>query len=396
MIYLDAAATTPVRREAIEAMFPFLTNQFGNPSSHHEVGELAARALAEARERCAAVLGVHPGELVFTSGGTEGNNMALKGIALARRAAQPTLNQVLVSAVEHPAIVESARFLHRVHGFEVLTLPVNAAAEVSTTDLAAMLDGGGAPGGGTVAVASIMYANNEVGTVQDLPALARLTAQAGVPLHSDAVQAAGWLPLRPAGLGVQALTISGHKLGAPKGTGLLYLKAGTACEPLIHGGGQEHGARSGTENVAFAVALATALELAEQERAEAAQRAGALRDGFTAWVLAHIPGAVPTGHASSRLPGTASFCFPGTSGESLLLELERRSIICSSGSACAAGSDEPSAVLTAMGIDRAVAQTALRFSFNGTVTAAELATAGAELAAAVQQVQGLKAGPAQH
>lgn len=395
MIYLDAAATTPVRREAIEAMFPFLTNQFGNPSSHHEVGELAARSLAEARERCAAVLGVHPGELVFTSGGTEGANMALKGMALARRAAHPPLNQVLVSAVEHPAIVESARFLRRVHGFEVLTLPVNAAAEVSATDLAAMLDGGGVPGG-TVAVASIMYANNEVGTVQDLPALARLAAQAGVPLHSDAVQAAGWLPLRPAELGVQALTISGHKLGAPKGTGLLYLKAGTACEPLIHGGGQEHGARSGTENVAFAVALATALELAEQERAEAAQRIGALRDEFTAWVLAHIPGAVRTGHASCRLPGTASFCFPGTSGESLLLELERRSIICSSGSACAAGSDEPSAVLTAMGIDRTVAQTALRFSFRGNVTAGELATAGAELAAAVQQVQGLKAGPARH
>ncbi|MFC8303194.1 cysteine desulfurase family protein [Specibacter sp. NPDC057265] len=400
MIYLDAASTTPVRREAIEAMFPFLTNQFGNPSSHHELGELAAQALAQARERCAAVLGVHAQELVFTSGGTEGDNMALKGLALARRAANPALNQVVISAVEHPAIVESARYLDRVHGFEVLQLPVNAAGEVSAQDFAALLGltgGGPAPQGrGSVAVASVMYANNEVGTVQDIAALARLAAQAQVPLHSDAVQAAGWLPLQPRRLGVAALTLSGHKIGAPKGSGLLYLRAGTACEPLIHGGGQERGARSGTPNVAFAVALATALELAEQERTEAAQRVAAQRDEFTAWVLRHIPGAVRTGHARARLPGVASFCFPGTSGESLLLELERRGIVCSSGSACAAGSDEPSPVLTAMGMERSVAQTALRLSFNSSVTAAELAAAGRELAAAVQSVQRFKAAPQQH
>lgn len=400
MIYLDAAATTPVRREAIEAMFPYLTHQFGNPSSHHEVGALAAAALEEARARCAAVLGVHAQELVFTSGGTEGDNLALKGIALARRAANPALNQVVISAVEHPAIEESARYLQRVHGFEVLVVPVNAAAQVTPGDFAHILGGQGTGqaqgmgkdrGGGTVAVASLMYANNEVGTIQDIAALARVAASAGVPLHTDAVQAAGWLPLKIRELGVTALTLSGHKLGAPKGSGVLYVQAGTAYEPLLHGGGQERGARSGTENVAFAVAVATALELAEQERITDAQQVARLRDDFIAFVLSHVPDAVLTGHASARLPGLASFCFPGTSGESVLLELERRGIICSSGSACAAGSDEPSAVLTAMGVERSVAQTALRFSFNASVSSSQLATAGHELAAAVKNVQHLKA-----
>jgi cysteine desulfurase len=377
VIFLDAAATTPVRREVIEAMFPFLTNQFGNPSSHHELGELAATALDDARERCAAVLGAHAEELVFTSGGTEADNLALKGIALARQAEDPALNRVLISAVEHPAVVESANYLHRVHGFVVDVVPVDATGLVDPAVFAAMLGTGG------VAVASIMYANNEVGTVQDIPTLARLAQAAGVPLHTDAVQAAGWLPLDVRELGVDALSISGHKIGAPKGVGLLYVRSGTRYEPLIHGGGQERGARSGTENVAFAVALATAIGLQEAGRSAGVERVTALRESFIEHVLATIPAAVLTGHRTRRLPNVASFCFPGTSGESVLLELERRDIICSSGSACAAGSDEPSAVLSAMGIDRGVAQTALRFSFPADVTAAQLTSAGLELTAAV-------------
>ncbi|ALO66450.1 cysteine desulfurase [Arthrobacter alpinus] len=388
MIFLDAAATTPVRREVIEAMFPFLTNQFGNPSSHHELGELAATALASAREQCATAVGAHAEELTFTSGGTEADNLALKGIALARRAGNPRLNRVLISAIEHPAIVESADFLRRVHGFEVELIPVDGFGVVDAEVFAAMLAGPG------VAVASIMYANNEVGTVQDIPALAALATAAGVPLHSDAVQAAGWLPLNVHELGVTALSISGHKIGAPKGVGLLYVKGGTLYEPLIHGGGQERGNRSGTENVAFAVALATALGMVEAGRSAAVERVTELREDFIRRILADIPAAQLTGHRSRRLPTVASFCFPGTSGESVLLELERRGIVCSSGSACAAGSDEPSAVLSAMGIERSVAQTALRFSFGSEVTEQALATAATELAAAVERMLRLGDGAA--
>ncbi|PYI39651.1 cysteine desulfurase [Arthrobacter psychrolactophilus] len=398
MIFLDAAATTPVRREVIEAMFPFLTNQFGNPSSHHELGELAATALEQARAQCAAVLGAHAEELVFTAGGTESDNLALKGIALARRAADPTLNRILISAVEHPAIVESASYLRRVHGFVVDVVPVDASGLVDQGAFAALLessrpesstaDESQASSGG-VAVASIMYANNEVGTVQDLPALARLARAAGVPLHSDAVQAAGWLSLDVRELGVDALSISGHKLGAPKGVGLLYVRSGIHYEPLIHGGGQERGARSGTENVAFSVALATALGLQEAGRGAAVGRVTRLREDFIERILREIPTALLTGHRSRRLPNVASFCFPGTSGESVLLELERRDIVCSSGSACAAGSDEPSAVLSALGMERAVAQTALRFSFAHDVTGEQLRAAGDELIAAVDRMQRL-------
>lgn len=388
MIFLDAAATTPVRREVIEAMFPFLTNQFGNPSSNHELGETAAAALDGAREQCATALGAHAEELTFTSGGTEADNLALKGIALARRAGDPRLNRVLISAVEHPAVVESADYLRRVHGFDVELIPVDAAGVVDADVFAGMLAAGQT--GSDVAVASVMYANNEVGTVQDLPALSAGATAAGVPLHSDAVQAAGWLPLDVRGLGVTALSISGHKIGAPKGVGLLYVKGGTLYEPLIHGGGQERGTRSGTENVAFAVALATALGMAEASRPDAVERVTELRDDFIERALRELPAAVLTGHRTRRLPNVASFCFPETSGESVLLELERRGIVCSSGSACAAGSDEPSAVLSALGIERTVAQTALRFSFGSDVSPEALATAATELVAAVERMLRLR------
>lgn len=423
MIFLDAAATTPVRREAIEAMFPFLTSQFGNPSSHHGLGEQAAAALAGARAQAAAVLGCHAEELTFTSGGTEADNLALKGIALARRAADPRRNRIVISAIEHPAIADSADYLRRLHGFVVDVVPVDAQAMVDPGVFATVLAGNsggvslhaepdaghllgrvgsdgrgagsvlesgsnGAPGS-DVAVASVMYANNEVGAVQDIPALAAVASGMGIPFHSDAVQAGGWLELDVRALGVDSLALSGHKLGAPKGVGLLYLRGGVACEPLVHGGGQERGTRSGTENVAFAVALATALSLSESGRATAASRTAELRDRFIAQVLDRVPGAVLTGHPVRRLPGIASFCLPGTSGESVLLELERRSIICSSGSACAAGSDEPSEVLTAMGIERSVAQTALRFSFGTDVGDAALDTAADELVAAVERIMAL-------
>jgi len=382
MIFLDAAATTPVRREVLEAMWPYLSGEFGNPSSRHTLGEAAASALAGARAAVAKVLGCRPGEITFTSGGTEADNLALKGIALARQAADPALNRVVISAVEHPAVEESARYLERLHGFTVDVVPVDGDGRVSVDALRAVLRP-------ETALVSIMYANNEVGTIQPVVQLAAAAAERGIPFHTDAVQAAGWLPLEVKSLGVDALSISGHKLGAPKGCGVLYVRGRTRVEPLVHGGGQERGRRSGTENVAGAVALATALTLAHAERGDLAARVAGLRERFIATVVDTVPGALLTGHRTERLPSVASFCFPGTSGESVLLELERQGVVCSSGSACAAGSDAPSPVLTALGYDAEVAQTAVRFSFTSTVTAEELEQAAAAVGTAVGSVRTL-------
>jgi cysteine desulfurase len=382
VIFLDAAATTPVRREVLEAMWPYLTGDFGNPSSHHTLGEAAARALAAARDSVAAVLGCRPGELTFTSGGTEADNLAVKGIALARQAANPKLDRVVISAVEHPAVEESARYLERFHGFTVDVVPVDTTGLVTPEAFSAVLRP-------ETALASIMYANNEVGTVQPVAALAAVARQAGVPFHTDAVQAAGWLPLDTRTLGIDAMSISGHKLGAPKGCGVLFVRGRTRIEPLIHGGGQERGRRSGTENVAGAVGMAAALALAQAGQEEQRRRVAALRDAFINAVITGVPGAVLTGHPSRRLPSVASFCFPGTSGESVLLELERQGVVCSSGSACAAGSDAPSPVLTALGIEAEVAQTAVRFSFDAAVTEEDLNIAAGAVRHAVESVRAL-------
>ncbi len=359
MIYLDEAATTPLKRDVLAAMGPYLGPEFGNPSSHHEVGEAALHALDQARADVASMLGAKAGEITFTSGGTESDNAAVKGIALAA----PRGRHVVISAIEHPAVLESAAFLGRT-GFEVTTLGVDHDGLVSPDDLAEALRD-------DTTLVSIQLANNEVGTVQPIAELAALTGERGVPFHTDAVQAAGWLDLDVGRLGVQALSISGHKIGAPKGVGLLYVQRRTPMEPLLHGGGQESGRRSGTENVAGAVGLAAALRLAAGPADEVIAR----RDAFIARVEAEVPGAGLTGHRTQRLPGSASFVFPGRSGESILLDLERRGIVCSSGSACAAGSDEPSHVLTAMGYDREVAQTAVRFTFGRSTTEDDLRAA---------------------
>ncbi|TFB71167.1 cysteine desulfurase [Cryobacterium glaciale] len=380
MIYLDNAATTPVRREALEALWPHLTGSFGNPSSHHQVGEAAAAALREARTSVARSLGCRPGEVVFTSGGTESDNLAIKGIALGA----PRGRHLVTTKIEHEAVLESCDYLRRLHGFEITLLPVDAAGRVDPAGLARALRP-------DTTLVSVHYANNEVGTVQPLAELASEARAAGVPFHTDAVQAGGWLDLDVTRLGVDALSLSGHKLGAPPGIGAVFLRGRLPIEPLLHGGGQERGKRSGTENVAGAVALAVALRLAVEERCDAASRTSALRDEFIGTVLRQTPSARLTGHPSERLPGTASFVFPGTSGEAVLLELEQRGIVCSSGSACAAGSSEPSHVLTAMGISADVAQTAVRFTLGAGTTAAEAAAAAASVQAAVTAVASLGA-----
>lgn len=353
LLYLDHAATSPVRPEVLEAMRPYLSGVFGNPSSHHTAGEAAARALDDARARVADVLGMRKSDVVFTGGGTEANNLAVKGIVLA--ALGSGRRHVVISPIEHESILESASYLRRFHDAEVTLLSVDSRGRIAPDDLRAALRE-------DTALVSIGHANNEIGTVQDVAALAAVTRVARVPLHLDAVQSAGWLPLRD--LGVDAVSIAGHKLGAPKGIGALVVRGRVPVEPLLHGGGQERGRRSGTENVAGAVALATALELAETEREAVATRVGSATAQFISRVLAAIPGATLTGDAVHRLPGSASFTFAGTSGESVLVELERRGIISSSGSACAAGSDEPSHVLLACGVPPQVAQTSVRFTFD--------------------------------
>ncbi len=360
MLYLDNAATTPVRREALDAMLPYLTTEFGNPSSHHTVGERAAAALTDARAAVGRVLGMRQSDVVFTSGGTEANNLAVKGIAIAAQLAR-NARHVITTPIEHESILESVDYLRRVHGFAVTQLPVDGHGRVDPADLEAALRD-------DTALVTLGYANNEIGTIQDVSALAAIAHARRVPIHIDAVQAAGWLDLSAADLGVDAISIAGHKFGAPPGTGALAVRGRVPLEPLLHGGGQERGRRSGTESVAGAVALATALTLAEAERTEASARVAALRDGFIARVLDAVPTARLTGDPVHRLPGTASFTFAGTNGEAVLLELERRGIVSSSGSACAAGSDEPSHVLLAIGIPAEVAQTSVRFTFSARLT----------------------------
>ena len=378
MIYLDNAATTPVRREVLEAAWPFLTGEFGNPSSHHTVGEAALRAVDAARAQVAAFFGCRASEVTFTSGGTEAINLALKGIALG----QPRGRHLVSTPIEHEATLESLAFLERVHGFEVTLVPVDAAGRVDLAALAAAIRF-------DTTLVSVMAANNEVGTVQHCQAIGALCKENRVPFHVDAVQAAGWLSVTAADLGADAVSISGHKLGALKGSGVLFARGRLVLEPLLHGGGQERGRRSGTENVAAAVGLGVAATLAAAERAEATARVSLLRDELIAGVLAAVPSAVLTGDPVNRLPSIASFLFPGTSGESVLLGLEERGVVASSGSACAAGSDEPSHVLVALGVEPALAQTAVRFSLTQTTTAAEVAEAVAALRHAVEAAQQL-------
>ncbi|WAB85314.1 cysteine desulfurase family protein [Microcella daejeonensis] len=376
MIDLDQSATTAVRRAVLEAMWPHLTGGYGNPSSTHALGRAAATALQDARARVAARCGVRPAQVVFTSGGTEADNLAVIGLTLGSiRAGRD--RHIIVGAVEHEAVLEAADHLRRWHEVEVTIAPVDNSGEVDVEAVRAALRPG-------TALVSVQHANNEVGTLQPVRALGEAAHAVGALLHVDAVQTAGWVPLDPARTPVlstaDAISISGHKLGAPKGVGALVLRTSAPLEPLVHGGGQERDRRSGTENVAGAVGLATALELAEAERDPGTvSTVAARRDRFIAAVLAAVPEARLTGHPERRLPGHASFVVDGLGGEPLLIALDDRGIICSSGSACAAGRDDPSPVLLAMGYDPDLARTALRFSFGAETSDADLDTAVAAL-----------------
>ncbi|MBB4776995.1 cysteine desulfurase [Actinomadura catellatispora] len=369
--YLDHAATTPMLPEAIESMTARL-RELGNPSSLHAVGRHARRVVEESREIIAEAFGARPSEVVFTSGGTEADNLAVKGIFWARRAADPARNRVLASEVEHHAVMDAVHWLEDHEGARVDWIPVDERGRVRPE---ALLEAMGS--GDDVALATVMWANNEVGTVQPVAELAAAARERGVPLHIDAVQAAGTLPVRFAASGAQALTLTGHKLGGPLGVGALLLakpKEPVFLDPvpLLHGGGQERDVRSGTLDAPAIAGFAAAVQATVAQREAEAQRLTELRDRLIEAVRAAVPDAILNGDPVDRLPGNAHFSFPGCEGDALLMLLDARGIACSTGSACSAGVSQPSHVLMAMGTGADRARGSLRFTLGHTSTEADV------------------------
>ncbi|MDQ2891321.1 MAG: cysteine desulfurase [Gemmatimonadota bacterium] len=361
-IYLDNAATTPVREEVFEAMRPFFGPKFGNPSSTHRFGREARVALDEARERVAACLGAHPDEVSFNSCGTEGDNTAVLCIWRALRATGR--NAVVISPIEHKAVLAAAHQVGNEGGEERL-LEVDRQGVVREASFADLVRD-------DVAVTSVMWVNNETGVIQDVPALAQKAKARGAAFHTDAVQAFGKVEIDARTQAFDLLSISGHKIGAPKGIGALYVRRGTAFEPLIRGGAQDRGRRAGTENVAYVVALATAAELAVAEREKHWHETERMRDRLQALLLAAIPDAIVHSAGARRAPHVLNISVPGTDNESLLMALDLRGIACSGGSACQSGSVTPSHVLAAMGVERDIASAAVRISFGATNTDADV------------------------
>ena len=369
--YLDHAATTPMVPEAVEAMAARL-GDVGNPSSLHASGRAARRLVEEARETLAAALGARPSEVLFTGGGTESDNLAVKGLYWQRRSEDPDRRRILASAVEHHAVMDAVLWLAEHEGAVVEWLPVDSAGRVHPETLETAI----AADPGSVALVTVMWANNEVGTVQPVAALAAVASAYEVPFHSDAVQAFGALPLDFAASGLDAMTVTGHKFGGPLGSGLLVLGRTVDLVPVLHGGGQERDVRSGTLDTPAIVGLAAAAEVAVKRRAERAERVAGLRDDLVRRVLEVVPDAVLGGDPrltpEHRLPGNAHFSFPGCEGDALLLLLDARGIECSTGSACSAGVPQPSHVLLAMGVPEALARGSLRFSLGHTSTQADV------------------------
>jgi cysteine desulfurase len=361
-IYLDNAATTPVRPEVFEAMRPFFGPKFGNPSSIHSFGREARTALDEARERLANCIGAHPDEVSFNSCGTEGDNTAVLCLWRARRASGR--NAVVTTPIEHKAVLESAHEVAREGGEERL-LDVDSNGVVVDASFDALVRD-------DVAVTSVMWVNNETGVIQDIPALAQRAKQRGVTFHTDAVQAFGKVPVDARTQAFDLLSITGHKIGAPKGIGALFIRRGTVFEALIRGGSQDRGRRAGTENVAYVVGLATAAELAVAEREEHWARTEHMRDRLQGLLLAAIPDAVVHSRGARRAPHVLNISIPGTDNESMLIALDLRGVACSGGSACQSGSLSPSHVLAAMGVEPSLAGAALRMSFGHINTEADV------------------------
>lgn len=398
--YLDHAATTHLSAAARDALVDELSRT-GNPSSLHAAGRAARRTVEEAREAVAAALGARPSEVVLTAGGTEADNLAIKGLFWGRRTTDPRRRRIVVSAVEHHAVLDPAFWMAEHAGAEIVLLPVDAQGRVELDALRAEL----AQHADEIALISVMWANNEVGTLQPVHEVVQLARPHGIPVHSDAVQAVGQVPVDFAASGLDAMTVSGHKLGGPVGVGALVARRDAPLTPVLHGGGQERGVRSGTLDAPAIRAFGVAVAEAVGRRAERAQHLGSLRDELVAGVRRVVPDAVLSGpepdrgagdEESARLPGNAHFTFPGAEGDSLLYLLDSAGVQASTGSACQAGVPQPSHVLLAMGVPEDDARGALRFSLGATSTPDDVAHLLDALPAAVDRARaaGLASSPA--
>jgi cysteine desulfurase len=366
-IYLDHNATTPTRPEVAEAMARCYADGYANPASQHRPGQRARHALEDAREAIAALVGADlaaspPDRLVFTSGGTEANTLAVIGIARARSGGRP--GRLLVSAIEHASVIEPAEHLME-QGWQLDTLGVTPDGAVRVDRLAGMITP-------ETCLVSVMLGNHETGVLQPVSALVPLCRDAGVPLHTDAVQVIGKLPVDFRGLGVDAMTVAAHKFQGPLGIGALILRPGVPIEPLLFGGHQQEGVRPGTESVALAVGMRTALELWQREHEARARRLTALRERFESGLASGLADVVINGSGADRLPHTSSVAFPGLDAQVLLLALDTAGVACSVGSACSSGSTELSPTLRAMGLPHDIVTSALRFSLGATTTEAEI------------------------
>jgi len=390
-VYLDHAATTPMRPAAIEAMAAHLAD-VGNPSSLHASGRHARRVVEESRETIARAMNCRPVEVVFTSGGTDADNLAVKGIYWSRRAQDARRTRVISTTVEHHAVLDPLHWLGEHEGAEVELVPVDDRARLDVEALRAAVERDPE----SVALVTVMWANNEVGTLQPIEEVVAIAAAHGIPVHTDAVQAVGAVPVDFAASGVDALTLTGHKLGGPYGVGALIVRREVEVTPLAHGGGQERDIRSGTLDTPGIAALAVAVELSVKEQPAHAERVGALRDDLVRRVIeqvpdAHLHGAPLDSEELRRLPGNAHIGFPDCEGDSLLMLLDARGIECSTGSACSAGVPQPSHVLLAMGCDEEQARHSLRFTLGHTSTAADVDALVREIGPVVERARGTKA-----
>ena len=382
-MYLDNAATTPVRPEVLEAMMPYLgVEAFGNPSSAHRFGRAARAGVEQAKRAIATALAAEPNQVIFTSGGTEADNLALIGAALASRGRGGPF-RIAVSAIEHKAILAAAHAVAHMGGEEII-LPVSGDGLVDEDALGAALAGG-------VAIVSVMWVNNEVGVTQPAARMAARCREAGVAFHTDAVQAFGKIPVSFTDVPCTLMSISGHKIGAPKGIGALIVRDRHAIEALIHGGGQQFGIRPGTENVPGIVALGRAVELAAAEQASFARHASGLRERLERGILERVPDAVVNAARAPRAPHVSNVSLPGTDSEAVLMHLDLAGVACSAGSACSTGSVEPSHVLTAMGVPRELGVAAVRFSFGKQNTTADVDQALDAIPKVVEKVRALSA-----
>lgn len=363
-IYLDYAATTPVDPQVLEAMLPYFTHHFGNPSSIHTYGQVAEAAVENSREIVAGVFGCDPSEIIFTSCGSESDNLALRGVAFAERRNRGA-NHILISPVEHHAVSLTAEQLRSLHGFEVEYLPVDRFGMVDPSHVAARIRN-------DTAIVSVIFANNEIGTINPVAEIGAVCRERGVIFHTDAVQAATYLKIDTNALNTDLISIGAHKFYGPKGVGALYARKGVTLIPTQTGGGQERGMRAGTSNVPYIVGLAEALRLADQKRLERSRELSPLRDQIIGRVLEDIPDSQLTGHISHRLPNHASFVFKDVDGNLLLMLLDMEGFACSSGSACKTGNPEPSEVLLALGLSRDWALGSLRVTLGANTTSAEV------------------------